>query len=290
MSSDRNGSIEILRIASCLSVIYFHIVQLPHRHIAYSGLIIFVILLAYFNANQINTTKLQKVARLKKLTITWLAWFCTYETAKIVTYGFDSQDYYTSYLLTGAWIGLWFLPFAIVSTLLLNSFKSRPERSTPGKILWPTLSIAALILVASFRNTINTPPWPQWVHAAPALFFGVSLSRLNKNELITTGVALTTASIAIFLIFPTDKGLLIPYIISTPLILICITIKTKAPKSLLNISQACLGVYLVHGAIIAIATKTLSHTSYFTTYIIVSFISFSIVVTIRKIPAFKAIT
>jgi len=296
-TSCRNGTIEAIRIASALAVIWFHIYSLPFKRISYSGLIVFVILTTYFSYRTQQATKHPTSGRYRKritrLLIPWAAWFSIYFSAKVIT----EQDYIASiehpinFLLSGPWIALWYLPFAAAASAVTVKLSSIRHITSH---LYGFIATTILILcLASLLRQIDIPsPWSQWIHAAPAVFAGISLRLAEetpnpRRSVKATGIILFLASACML----NDLGIAIPYSIAILLTTIAILFPIKETRFSKALSPLCFGAYLTHGAIIALLLHVaFFHHDRYTLFIATAVLSFLLTYLGRFIPWFKLIT
>jgi hypothetical protein len=79
----RNQAIECLRIVSAFGIVWFHSGLVGHAF-AYSGLIVFLILAAYYATTAIPTQEKDFNDRVVRLIFPWAFWFVIYAIANIV--------------------------------------------------------------------------------------------------------------------------------------------------------------------------------------------------------------
>jgi hypothetical protein len=107
----RFGCIEPLRVVAILGVIWFHIDGLPHRRVAFSGLIVFVLLTTVLGcfAAQNSGFFVFLGKRAQRLLVPWGVWFGVYFALNLIIGrpGLPSSPDPVSAILAGPWIGLW---------------------------------------------------------------------------------------------------------------------------------------------------------------------------------------
>jgi fucose 4-O-acetylase-like acetyltransferase len=255
------GSVELLRVVAILGVIWFHIPGLPGRRVAFTGLIVFVILTAAFSAiSAVNSTFSQfAIKRSRRLLIPWIIWSVVYAAINKALgrpLWPHANDYFSG-ILAGPWIGLWYLPFALIVSLLAypvqRAFKlvSEPVRfySCIG------CGLVLLFLAGIIRRELAlTPPWGQWLHALPAAAFGYALSLLITDKAARWNVFLF---ICIPLIYATasrfeDMGLSLTYVLAMPLTALAFMVKVNPPSIVTSLGALGFGVYVLHGGLISV--------------------------------------
>lgn len=252
--------IELLRIIAVLGVVWFHIDGLAFRRIGFSGLIVFVLIataLAGSSHGYTLATFLNKRAR--RLLLPWVFWFLAYLCLNLVT-GRTALPYRhdpISAILAGPWIGLWYLPFAMVASLvtfaLYRAIGRIPLR--PAVLGMLACGVGQLFLVDSLRRSgAAVPPWAQWLHASAALPFGVAIAKMlagNRNPWEIAAVCAAPLVYAGWSRFA-DPGLALTYLIAVPLTTGAFLLPAHLPRSVPVLGSLCMGVYLLHGALISL--------------------------------------
>lgn len=242
----RDQAFETLRTLAMFGVVAFH-AKAPLSEVNYAGLVSFVVMTPFFETfyNWDRPRSLMAVA--KTYLIPWAFWMCAYGAINIVIgrpilpYGPGLQG-----LLAGTIIHLWFLPamFAVVVALnLLKRVASRPV------VFWCSCFAAALSFTCLLRLAGGPlpPPYAQWVHAAPAVFFGVALGlapsvRYGWSAYIVTLACLTIGAMA------HQPGISITYPIGVASVVVASRVGDVLPTNynVQSVSSCTYGIYLTH--------------------------------------------
>ncbi len=273
-------------------MIWFHITILPGRTFAYSGLIVFTLLLAYFNkSSEKKTIGCILKEKLVRLGIPWAAWFGIYLTLGIATgkLRLSTDLARLDFLLTGPWVGLWFLPFAIGVSITSSLIYKIPKRI--NIFICITLAIISLPAAYVIRTMNVGSPWSQWIHAAPAIPIGWLMASVkNSKHQTNAGFSLIILLCSYAFIFDQDKGLTLPHLIGSSLSILAILYPLPCPRVLRNAAPTLLGVYLIHGGIISIIVSLTITRDAYILFGITSITSISTIYLMRTLKPLKLIT
>ncbi len=167
-------------------------------------------------------------------------------------------------ILSGPWIGLWYIPFGIVFIFLSAtalSITSRVDRRQ-ASIVWITLGFVLLAAAYEIRRAhYLSAPYAQWLHASPAIFFGLGINRARSAGWRFYFVTLAATSVTLIffqsaLLVPPDPGLLVPY--ATAFLLLTLTtahapILERIPTQ--TVVPLCFGAYISHGIFVPFALR-----------------------------------
>jgi fucose 4-O-acetylase-like acetyltransferase len=122
---EKRQDIELLRILSAFGIIWFH-VEPYGRELAYSGLVIFLVIGFYFQPGRSEKQR-SPLGRARRLLIPWVAWFLFYGVFNVLR-GLPFLE--TSHGLVAGWltgtsIHLWYLPFVFLLIVLLDFLEGR---------------------------------------------------------------------------------------------------------------------------------------------------------------------
>jgi hypothetical protein len=296
----KSSAIEFARILSAIGVIYFHIPELPFRHIAYSGLVFFILisaLLALRSAENKNIVPYLQT-RIKRLLYPWGFWFSAYALANLSIKGriFSENLNGMEKILLGPHIALWFFPFIFLSTLGLYIFsnKSKEVEYLKTRTVLSALTSFAFLVSASWIRSIKTElPIPnQWIHGLPSiplalLYYQSSMLNAIPRNIIYLSIPLLIASLPLLSPYK-DPGLFTSYTIGTILLSSTLRMDLKLPTTIITLAGFTLGVYVTHPLIIS-AIRILSPESinpymiFFTTTIS----AFIAAILLKKIPFAK---
>lgn len=291
------GYIEVLRIVAILGVIWFHIDGLAYRRLAYSGLIVFVIITVVLSGQSKKTTNLIDFAKTrgKRLLIPWLFWLSIYSIANLIKGQAAipfSHDYFST-VLAGPWIGLWYLPFAYTVSLLAFCVYRAAKQISHQTIYTIALATGMLLLfLAEFarKNVDLFRPWSQWLHAAPAIPFGFAIASLIKCRPSPARIALICITPILYALITklSDPGLTLTYTIAVPLTVIAFLHPIELPPHFNTMGVLCMGAYLTHGGLISVLKKLLPHTA--TPYMLFTLVSigaFGLTYLVKKAPLIR---
>ncbi|MEM7731332.1 MAG: acyltransferase family protein [Pseudomonadota bacterium] len=268
--SQRNGSIDILRLLGAFGIILFHC-GAPYASIGLAALPMFVMLLIYFGANAPLGTGAK---RLLKIWVIWSAIYALLKIAQSTVSGTVLEAEFEPWMVwTGPSIHLWFLPFCVLF-LGLNAVALRHLPDAALIALACALSIACLLAA---RNTFPIP-LAQWVTVIPAAFTGLIMARLRSPALAAFLLALL-AGIAWLTGFTASSDQLAIAGLATA---IAVHVRTQGTALTSSFGPLSLGLYLIHPAIIAISLHAFEAGT-FTLFAAVSAVSLATCITALKL-------
>ena len=269
----RLAGVEWLRLIACLGIVAFH-AQVPGGQIALGGLPAFTILTVALAVRSARGRRWLDFAsaRLRTLLAPWLFWSLFY--AAISCYIAHEQGHpvmswiQPSTFLIGGFIHLWFLPFALVATLLVGAFAARgmgtDGTSSPASTLaylpWLILG-AAMIPGATFaleRGPIQPPilgetwpaPFEQYLSVIAGVPLGVALSLIPSGDPRGWGrlalFSALTIAVCVALIFTGHNKIAIPDLVAVATCPIAWGLPIRADERTLRWSRLSYGVYLLH--------------------------------------------
>jgi len=232
-----------------------------------------------------------------RLLLPWAFWFFAYGTINLIAQRplLPSHGDMFSNIMSGPWIGLWYLPFAFIVSLLVFLAPNKELRAFRWVILWTYLLLGTGILLAAQSMRADwdlRAPWAQWIHASAAIPFGFAIALVMRHRF--SWLAPFTICIAPFFFAAAtgyaDPGLALTYMIAVPATTIAFVSKPIPSKTVTNLGKLVMGVYLLHGAVIsavkiALGTGTPPYVIYFLSVIA----SFSTTFVLRKAPFFRAV-
>ncbi|MFT3868867.1 MAG: acyltransferase [Nibricoccus sp.] len=292
---ERNDTIDLLRIISACAVIWFHLGVLPQRRVAYAGLVFFLIIFVFFQKG--STQGLNPKAffqkRVSRLLMPWAAWFVIYAVLNIVTGKrlFPLTSGFIDNILAGPWIGLWYLPFSFASACVTYVL-SKPHDKLPPytRVAVPVIVAHLTLFAAAFIRTSGfyEAPWAQWLQAAPSLPIGLAMASAvtlgaQSNRVLIAIEA--TIIITCAYLHHIDPGMGISYGVGSALVVVGLLFKRQLSPQIGPISTLCLGVYLIHGVVMA-AFKLIPwiHQHDLVWFALTTVVSFLAVAVIQKIP------
>lgn len=245
----RNQTIEILRILAAFGVVAFHAEAMP-VDVFYAGLIVFLAVSPMFETGA-NFGLKRKVSDLAAtFLVPFVFWFAVYGLLNVIKGKPILVEADVLGVFAGTSIHLWFLPFMFVVLLVLNRLKMQSFE----------LPLFVFALLAGVATVATSPLWQdmtvleraplaQWVHALPAVFFGICIGLSQHSR--TRSVAVVAGVItALALIWSREEPLFSPiaYTLGLLSLLIAQAIPTRwtAGINVRPLSDCMMGVYLMH--------------------------------------------
>jgi hypothetical protein len=263
----RVQAIEFIRIVAAYGIVAFHDLA-PMRNIAYSGLIVFLILSPFVDCAFNWDRKRSLRALAKILLIPWAFWFVAYGLLNMVR-GVSLIPHEKNFLfgvLFGTSEHLWFLPSMFVFLAALNELKGRAR---PRSIYWLcVLAVSLLLVTAGLWSPASvrwSPPLGQWMHAMAALLGGVALglsNRVRREEAVAGGMAMLLCLLSSQAGFAPSISL--PYLIGGGLVVVALAIQGVLPArfNVQSVSSCMFGVYLTHMAWLAVFHRVSGRANY----------------------------
>lgn len=246
---EKRQEIELLRVVSAFGIVWFHCSAFG-KDIAYSGLIVFLILSMYFSANS-NSKPKPFSERSKRLLIPWVLWLLFYGALHVILKKpfMRTNNGLVAGVLAGTSIHLWYMPFIFMAITLFDQVKKYIASQ-------PLAYICALIIVFIFSMTgfwrpwssSLGSPWGQYVHALNGVFIGVFFANCGAipKPVIVGFISLMLTTVALSSL--TVPGVGEPYLIG-----IIITAITLLPRwnfhsglKFNGLSDCTLGIYMTH--------------------------------------------
>ncbi|WP_369982444.1 acyltransferase family protein [Thalassolituus sp.] len=258
----RRVDIEVLRILSCLGIVYFHSGMLTGvaNSLAYSGLAFFIFLSVYF-VNKATTVPeaFRKIAA--KVVPSFMFWSIVYIALSVAIAGKALESYLgVQTLLTGGSIHLWYLPFIIIgvtaSVYIVHTVK-------PKLLFW--------IVAAGYFGWLGTSLyWRDWIRdyplPAPQYFHALGAVLLALFVRAGSGVLRYSALLLSLLLCghvasQGELGIGVVYFMVTLMSVLVVWGKDLYAgffpfrKWVVSFSTLTFGIYLVHPLFIAIAVR-----------------------------------
>ena len=263
----RLDAIELVRVVAACGVAWFHVPGGPYKAQGYAGLACFILIAIVFQAagaerEPIGTYFKKRAAR---ILCPWLFWFAFYGLFNLAKgkQVFPHSEGLISNLLTGPWVGLWFMPFILLTSVPVF-FLARVSRKGHAAILagiFLAIGMAQLVLTARAQNAWKMDePWAQWLQASSAIPIGLSIYFVLRlrNQQRTIGmlaIVMATAAVCATLL-DTNHGMAISYGIA----MLAVCGGFLFPQGYLplapRLGALCLGVYMVHAAVISVLKQS----------------------------------
>jgi hypothetical protein len=247
--------VELLRIGAAIGVVWFHM-SLPGAQVAYAGLVVFVILSAYFARTSADRGFLVSASgRAERILIPWLFWYLIYGALNLARHkeAVPWRGDTLSSLLAGPSIHLWYLPFIFLAATGCDAAHRfvRPRSIAIGAA---AIAMAALWLTDAWRQPSQHVgyPWAQYAHALPAVFIGLALSGLQQVP-PAVRVALL-CGIGVALVAALDvREVGVPYLLGFASCLVLVMpVRIPERPDVRTVSKAAFGIYLVHPMFVSI--------------------------------------
>lgn len=168
-------------------IVAFHISEQRLPVIAGLGLPTFLLLNNAFNCTLSERMGSRAFLRTKvgRLLVPWLLWSGIYLALQLLErYRHDeplTEGFSAWMLIGGTYTHLWFVPFSLVSSLLIAGVQARTPRLSHGWMGLATLLVGAVVTVLGARVVgSGSVDWPvlQWLFALPAVPLGFGLGRM----------------------------------------------------------------------------------------------------------------
>lgn len=295
----RNGTLEVLRIVSAGGVIWFHMETTPYHRVAYAGLVFFLITSVVLTVRSKHAEEPGRylLRRTRLLLVPWLGWFVIYAVLKMAVGKpvMPPGSGILAGILSGPWIGLWYLPFTLIISAVVVGLRSVLATGRIGLrlIVWLPVSVCSLVAVAAIReSSILIYPWAQWLQAAPSLPIGLAIGAAlagkipSKQLMLLAGVLFLTCGV----IYLKDPGLAVSYSLGYCMVMGAFQFPRPTVPWVCRLSGLCLGVYLIHGAVMSsfklIPPLSANYVVWFVATVIASF---GAVAVMKKVPVLSRI-
>jgi surface polysaccharide O-acyltransferase-like enzyme len=259
----RNQLIELLRIASCYGIVWFHSGLEAGHTVSYSGLSIFLFLTGYFSTRNFTGQPASLMKISTRLIYPWVFWSAVYMAINLLRFKtlFHATDPTIFAFLAGPSIHLWYVPYIILCQLLLGFI---------GKSMKPALFpyFIAVAMFAAFALLVHfdgayTPPIPQYLNATPPLLAGALFGMRRETPFATAAllvfVGLCAVAYGAFHIIPA-----LPYLIAVILCASAIiagkNIDLNSP-AIASFSRCTFGVYFIHPIFLALNRAAFAQTN-----------------------------
>lgn len=277
--------VEWLRIVACLAVVAFH-AKVPGHLYALGGLHIFAVFLTALGARSAQRLDWAAFVRRRSWTLAlpWVFWTVVYALVFAVDRQRRGEDP-LGWLSDGRWfagptIHLWFLPWALVTSLLLYPL-SRSLR-TIGWRPWFLLTLVAIAVTAWTARLPVAAPWAQWLSVLPGATLGMVLADPSSRPFrVLISVALVVALGALVGLGHVDTG--IPLLMGLPAAVLAFGTRSSTNARLLSWSRLALGVYLVHPLTLRAFHKMFGESPWLM-FLTASIAAFAVVILLRKTP------
>lgn len=247
MAVVRNQAVELLRIVSALGIVWFHAGAIGSQY-AGGGLIVFLVLSAFFIAARRGDTKL--IPLLLRFSAPWVIWLIIYGLFNAVR-GLPvipTDHGIIVGLLVGSSIHLWFLPFMALVLVVITLTK----RLTSQLVLAIAATATFALLIATFPLWYGWSwsvgaPFSQYLQVLPAITVGAALGAMRFPDQHRIWGGTIVVGVALMGFLPADGA--IAYTLGIVAVAVALTPVVRDRLSGLDltpISGAMFGVYLIH--------------------------------------------
>lgn len=260
--SHRNYNVDRLRILAAFGIVWFHTQGIVGRHLAYSGLAVFVMLSFAYLTIRSTTSPWSDILmnRFKRFLVPWLFWCVVYMVAEfaksLVLNTALAEHIEWRWIVIGPSIHLWYLPFAFVMTAVAVGLNKRMAdwqlslRIITGFVLTALAFVLSSHILSRYTSVV---PWGQWGWGLPAVFVGVTLGLITQLETRKKCVKASVV-LAMFVLGvccfkrPQYLGIALPYTIAVVLTVVCLLWPghNRLARGSQWLVSLTLGIYLVH--------------------------------------------
>lgn len=267
VSGMRFSGVDLVRILAACGVIWAHLPAATHKEIAHAGLVAFVVITVVFQVlgSEKRSFSDYMGRRSIRVLVPWAAWFVIYGILNRVKGAewFPFSEGVLMNILTGPWIGLWYLPFILIIAPLVFGLSRLASRLRNGlRVLVPALSGAVVLWASSlFRNTGAVyVPIDQWIQIAAAIPLGIAIGfslvvpfqERGKCLLGVVGLVVATC----FMLFEIDRGMAISFGLAIPGVVMGFRFSPSLHPAIKAAAELCMGVYLIHAIVIGFMKST----------------------------------
>lgn len=245
----RRQDIEWLRVFSAFGIVVFHSAQ-AGALVAYSGLVVFLILSPFLALGSHNPESQTVRGRAVRLLVPWLFWLAVYGAVNLLAGRpiLVHANGPVAGLLMGSSYHLWYLPFMFFALVGIDMLNRRFNRTVMALAAGAASAFLLLISPAWRPWSLSVgEPLAQYAHALPGVLFGVFLACALKwpgwVRLMVLVACLVGAAAAWSL-----PGVGLPYVLAVLVTSAILLSHDRLPRGfdVSLISNATFGVYLVH--------------------------------------------
>lgn len=262
----RLDAIEWARVIAACGVVWFHLPLGQWKEFGHAGLVAFILIAVVFQAMGSEKEGLGSYLRKKaeRVMPPWLVWFCLYAFVNLARGKevFPYSSGIVSDLFAGPWIGLWFLPFFMASSLVVYIFSRVSSRMKPWveTVFFLGFGLALLTNLPKIQGLLPLEaPWAQWLHACPAVPIGMGIRGILKfpeNSRLVVGFGFLIVMSGLMAVFSTAYwNLAINYGLAVGLVVPAYLVRIHLWKGITRLGGLCLGVYLIHPVFMGLMKK-----------------------------------
>jgi fucose 4-O-acetylase-like acetyltransferase len=253
----KSSTIEALRVMGALGIVWYH-ARGPGYDIAYSGLVLFLILSFYLAGNK-PAHPPSPLRRAQRLLQPWLLWMLVYGAVNLATHQplIDTQYGVLAGVLAGTSIHLWYLPFIFFCLIAYDQLR---RIAAPGVLAMSGAAMAAVLLMLAplWRPLLQTIGFPlaQYLHAAAGVGLGLYFANASvltwQWRLPFNCILLLVAALALPV-----YGIGLPYLlgIAAGWLLTAPPLPANVGRWINPLGAATFGVYCCHILVMRIIAK-----------------------------------
>ena len=251
----RRTDVELFRVLACLGIVYFHagVFSGISNAIAYSGLIIFVLISVFYNGKRKKTDEISSLA--KKILVPYFIWSAIYLVLYLISGKSISEIISLKTVISGTSIHLWYLPFIFLVLVIVGQIKNKiPLKVISGAS--GTMFLFWLYFSPFWRSCVEVVPFPQYMHAVGGVF--LALSVVSSVRCISYASLVGGVLMCMYLLQFKDYGISVVYLISAFFTFTLITRPVSlsiVAKPVALLSSLTFSIYLVHPLGLAILSK-----------------------------------
>jgi peptidoglycan/LPS O-acetylase OafA/YrhL len=257
LQKDLRQSIELLRFVCAFAIVWFHM-HAPGERLAYSGLALFLILTSFLAVGSLDRGGERRFwhGRARRIALPWIVWSLFYAQVNMLR----AEDplsvlrlEHPLSLLIGPSIHLWFLPFALLASLVVARIPRDARDPAAIARLAAGMGLASVAALCVHSFVALPDPLSQWAFAVPPVCYGLLSAEAKKNR--------SEPALALFLLGVTAASLvagasdgLLQLLIAAALFEAFWRIEADG-RGLRAMGRAAFGIYMVHPFFILVYHK-----------------------------------
>ena len=264
---DRFDAIEWVRVIAACGVVWFHIKEGAFKDIGLAGLVCFVLISVVFQASGSERYSFVEFVKksLVRLVPPWVFWFAFYGMVNIAKGKamIPCHGGIAASVLTGTWVGLWYLPFILITSLVVFGLARVSVKWNPlvNAAYFLGIGVAMLMYIPQVScSWWKGEPWWQWLHVLPAIPLGMGMYSVLKTTGRTRTAAMVTflavSETACLVLAGSARDVAVTNGVALLAVSVGFMIPWRLPRVITRLGGLCLGVYLMHAVFLS-ALKTL---------------------------------
>ncbi|WP_197534757.1 acyltransferase family protein [Symmachiella dynata] len=242
MKTAYRPNVDVARLLASVAIVVFHTPQAPMKTLTISGLAYFILLLSFFpGENRAKPLDLKK--RATRLLVPWLVWCLFYGVVRLASG--PPIHFQLNSLLIGPTIHLWFLPFALLGSVICSCYLRATARLSVGAqfaLLIPCVLLSQAMLFIPGGNFVA--PFGQWLYSFPLIFLGLGIGLAESMTARAHGIAV--AVVVLLCLFSWIVVGEVSHFIGGIAVLLALPWKQKDLPRLRWLAGLSMGIYLLH--------------------------------------------